>query len=493
MDAKQKHKLKKLVNELSTYRGRHTELVTVYVPAGYDLNKIIAHLQQEQDTASNIKDKNNRKNVVDALERMIRHLRLFKALPKNGLAVFSGNVSPDEGKQDIQVWSIEPPEPLNLRLYRCDQTFKLDALLEMLTSNANYALIAMDVREVTIGMLIGTKIQVLKQMHSGVPGKFRAGGQCLSKLTKVNLADGQYVDVQDILEGDLISSYDFKSQEFIESKVTAVSLTKKDKLYTIKSGKYSVECSADHLFFIGTREVAAENLKVDDVLFDENGDDAIIDSINVRDGDFELVDIEVENKNFLAGGLLVHNSALRFARLRDEAAADFFKRIADFVNEQFLAMGKDLKGIIIGGPGMTKEKFVAGAFINNELKKKILGVKDLSYTNEFGLNELVERSQDLFLEDELSKEKNRMNEFLGTIGSDSEKAVYGESDVRRALEYGAVAKLLVLENNKEVDFFEEKCEETGAEFFVISEDTEWGTQLKNLGGVGAILRFGIGE
>ena len=391
MDVKQKHKLKKLVHELSNYRGRHTELVTVYVPAGYDLNKIIGHLQQEQDTASNIKDKNNRKNVVDALERMIRHLRLFKNLPSNGLAVFSGNISPDEGKQDIQVWSIEPPEPLNLRLYRCDQTFKLDALFEMLVSNACYALIAMDVREATIGLLNGTKIQVLKQMLSGVPGKFRAGGQCLSKLTKVNLADGQYVDVQNIVEGDIVSSYDFKSKEFIESKVVAVSFSKKNKLYTIKAGTYSVDCSADNLFFIGTREAAADTLKVGYVLFDENGDDAIIDSITFRDGDFELVDIEVGNKNFLASGLLVHNSALRFARLREEAAADFFKRIAEFVNDQFLPMGRNLKGIIIGGPGLTKEKFLAGAFMNNELKKKVLGVKDLSYTNEFGLNELVER------------------------------------------------------------------------------------------------------
>ena len=156
-------------------------------------------------------------------------------------------------------------------------------------------------------------------------------------------------------------------------------------------------------------------------------------------------------------------------------------------------MCKDLKGLIIGGPGMTKQKFVNGNFINNELKKKLLGIKDLSYTNEFGLNELVEKSQDLFLEDELVKEKKIINEFLSTIGSDSEKAVYGEDDVRKGFEFGAVSKLLILENHKDMDFYEEKCEETGAEFFVISEGTEWGEQLKNLGGVGAILRFAIGN
>lgn len=97
------------------------------------------------------------------------------------------------------------------------------------------------------------------------------------------------------------------------------------------------------------------------------------------------------------------------------------------------------------------------------------------------------------MEDELVREKGIMNEFLSTIGAEAEKAVYGDSDVRRALEYSAISKLLILEDHKDVDFFEEKCEETGAEFFLISQDTEWGDQLKNLGGVGAILRFSIGE
>ena len=42
---KQKHQLKKFIKELEQHRGRHTELVTVYVPFGYDLNKItIRHL-----------------------------------------------------------------------------------------------------------------------------------------------------------------------------------------------------------------------------------------------------------------------------------------------------------------------------------------------------------------------------------------------------------------------------------------------------------------
>ena len=55
LTAVQRHQLKKFIKELQPHRGRHTELVTVYVPADYDLNKVINQLSQEQGTASNIK------------------------------------------------------------------------------------------------------------------------------------------------------------------------------------------------------------------------------------------------------------------------------------------------------------------------------------------------------------------------------------------------------------------------------------------------------
>ena len=129
---KQKHELKKFIKELELHRGRHTELVSVYIPFGYDMNKIINHLSQEQGTATNIKSASTRKNVITALEKMIQHLRLFKQTPSHGLAVFSGNVSKREGQEDFQVWSIEPPVPLKTRIYRCDKEFVLGLLRDML-------------------------------------------------------------------------------------------------------------------------------------------------------------------------------------------------------------------------------------------------------------------------------------------------------------------------------------------------------------------------
>ncbi|MCX6695932.1 MAG: peptide chain release factor 1, partial [Candidatus Altiarchaeota archaeon] len=131
MDSHDEYKLKKIIRELKGKRGRHTELISIYVPAGYDLNNIVSQVASEQGTATNIKSTSTRNNVVDALERTLQHLRLFKSTPKNGLIVFCGNIAEREGVQDIKVWSIEPPEPITTRLYRCDKEFILEPLEQM--------------------------------------------------------------------------------------------------------------------------------------------------------------------------------------------------------------------------------------------------------------------------------------------------------------------------------------------------------------------------
>ena len=46
LDRKKQRELKKFVSNLEGFRGRHTELVSVYVPAGYNLIKIINHLKE---------------------------------------------------------------------------------------------------------------------------------------------------------------------------------------------------------------------------------------------------------------------------------------------------------------------------------------------------------------------------------------------------------------------------------------------------------------
>ncbi len=180
-----KEEVEELVEELRGYKGRHTEFITVYVPAGFDTNNVQRQLEAEKSTAKNIKSTGTRKNVTEALDKIIRYLKEFKSDTENGLAVFSGNVAKVEGQDDLQLWSIEPPQPLKIKLYRCDKDFVLDPLEEQLKVDEIYALLTMDRKEATIGFLEGKRIEVVQHMTSGVPSKVRAGGQSSQRFHRI--------------------------------------------------------------------------------------------------------------------------------------------------------------------------------------------------------------------------------------------------------------------------------------------------------------------
>lgn len=359
----QKLKLRKLIKELKSYRGRHTELITVYLPPGQDLNKTISTLQDEQGTATNIKDKNTSKSVISALERMIRTLKSMEKLPENGLAIFSGNISDRDNIDNFQVFTIDPPEPIPLKLYRCEQRFILEPLEEMDANETTYALVAIDKGEATVGLLVGSSIKVVKNMTSTVPGKFKAGGQ----------------------------------------------------------------------------------------------------------------------------------SAQRFARIREGAAVEFYKRVADVLVQEFTFM-KNLKGIIVGGPGTTKNNFVDGNYINDDIKKKIIGILDITYTSPFGLKELVDKSEELLSDDEIMTEKKIIQKFLETLGKDPNFVCYGLDNTKLALNMGAVDDLILIDEVLDSHTLEELsslADTSRTRLHLVTERTPEGAQLKGLTGIGGILRYPI--
>lgn len=360
MNEAQRHKLKKFVKELKQYRGRNTELVSVYVPSGYDINKIIQHISQEQGTAANIKSTATRKNVIDALERLLQHLKLFTATPENGLALFSGNVAEREGESDVKIWSLEPPMPINMRLYKCDKEFMVEPLEEMLESKEVYGMVVMDKRDATIALLQGKKIIPITRTHSAVPGKFKTGGQ----------------------------------------------------------------------------------------------------------------------------------SAQRFARIREGAAKDHYKKVAEYMKNEFLGR-KNLKGILVGGPGPTKYTFVEGNYITNEIREKIIAIRDISYTDQSGLHELLENCSDVLASKEVAEEKNIMDKYFKMLAKEPNKIVYGENETMEKLQMGAVETLLLSDDldDEKIERFDKAAKETSSEVRVISTETKEGAQLRDFGMIGAILRY----
>ena len=155
------------------------------IPSGFNINQVTKQLEAEKSTAANIKSKTTRSNVIDALEMIVRKLKELKKTPENGLALYAGNVSENEGTSDVRIWVIEPPKPLKVRMYRCDQTFIVAPLREMIQTESVYGLLAIDRKDAIIGLLDGREIKVISKMTSGVPGKVRAGGQSSQRFHRI--------------------------------------------------------------------------------------------------------------------------------------------------------------------------------------------------------------------------------------------------------------------------------------------------------------------
>lgn len=214
-----------------------------------------------------------------------------------------------------------------------------------------------------------------------------------------------------------------------------------------------------------------------------------IHKIERYEKEIPMIDISVKNQNFIANGIFVHNSAQRYERIREGLINDWYKIVAENVRNYLTKF--ELKGIILGGPGPAKNDFYDGDYILTNFKKQILGVKNVGYTDEQGLEELVERSQDLLAEAAIAKEKALLQRFFEELKKGSGMVNYGKENVMKALEMGAV-EIILLSESKEDETLVEKAKQYNTTVEVISEDTREGGQLYQIGGIAAILRWKIG-
>src|SRR5713101_844688 len=141
-----------------------------------------------------------------------------------------------------------------------------------------------------------------------------------------------------------------------------------------------------------------------------------------------------------AGG----QSARRFERIREQVTNDYYKRVGQHFNE-IISQILDLKGIIVGGPGPTKYVFSEGEYLQYMLKKKVLSIIDTSYTSEAGVEEVVEKSNDILKGVRYNEEKQLVQKFLFELGHETGKGSFGEAEVFKHLEKGIVDTLLISE------------------------------------------------
>ena len=162
----------------------------------------------------------------------------------------------------------------------------------------------------------------------------------------------------------------------------------------------------------------------------------------------------------------------------------------------------DTDAIILAGPGFTKQDAKDYIVENHRDLEDLITVVDTSSAGGRGVHEVLKRGAVEEVQDEtrIAREAETIDELMIRIG-DGAKAAYGIEQVQEAAEFGAVEELLVLderlrderqaEGDWEIDVNEviDAVEQKGGEITVFSKEFQPGQQLKNLGGIAALLRY----
>jgi peptide chain release factor subunit 1 len=231
-------------------------------------------------------------------------------------------------------------------------------------------------------------------------------------------------------------------------------------------------------------------------------------------------------------------SARRYERGREMELTYYFNRVGEHATRVFLDSNK-VTGMIVGGPGPTKDEFLKGGYLHYELQKKILAVLDLGYSGREGVRELVEKAGDILKDVRLVEEKRLVQKFLAEVNRQAGLAVYGLPRVIEALQKANADVVLVsddldtvridadckkcgtvktetvsaskrIQQRQEmsstpcsncgatdydvmerdvVDVLEEMAYQVGSKVEVISSGTEEGNMFRSFGGVAAVLRY----
>ena len=306
---RQKYEFRRVIEELQEYEGSGTQLVTIYIPDDKLISDVVDHVIQEHSEASNIKSKQTRTNVQDALTSIKDRLRYYDVKPpENGIVLFSGAVDSGGGQTDMITRVLEsPPEPIESFRYHCDSDFLTGPLEEMLADKGLYGLIVLDRREANVGWLKGKRVEPVKSTTSLVPGKQRKGGQSAQRFARLRLeaidnfyqevaemADDLFVPRRHELDGVLVggpspTKDEFLDGDYLHHELGDMVLGKFDVAYTDESGLYDLVDSAQDA--LADAEVMKDKSEMEEFFKELHG------------GDLATYGFEQTRKNLMMGSV----------------------------------------------------------------------------------------------------------------------------------------------------------------------------------------------
>ena len=221
----------------------------------------------------------------------------------------------------------------------------------------------------------------------------------------------------------------------------------------------------------------------------------------------------------------------------------YYNRIGDLTREYFVDI-YPIKGLVVSGPGPTKEDFVKGGYLEYRLQNMIVATLDTSYAGAEGVREAFKKAGDALSGFRMVEERRLVDRLFSEVNSRSGLGAYGLSEVVGLLRGNVVGTLLVTDDTglhriesrcgrcgREeeefapraavigartraesgpcagcgaasgvsasdrdlVDYLSLVAAEKGARVEVVSGRAEHGLMLGSLGGVGAILRYNPGH
>jgi peptide chain release factor subunit 1 len=184
------YRLRRMLRELGAKKGRGTELISLYIPPGRAIHEVMGNLREEYGTASNIKSDTTRSHVQEALVKVMQRLKLYRQVPETGLVLFCGALPTNgPGSETVFLYEIIPPKPITTYLYRCDDHFHLEPLRELLREERAIGVVSIDATSAGLGVISGSRVEVVDEVTSGVSGKHRAGGQSARRFERLREAE----------------------------------------------------------------------------------------------------------------------------------------------------------------------------------------------------------------------------------------------------------------------------------------------------------------
>ncbi|GCC10009.1 peptide chain release factor 1 [archaeon] len=162
-------------------------------------------------------------------------------------------------------------------------------------------------------------------------------------------------------------------------------------------------------------------------------------------------------------------SAARYERIRLDSIDHYYQKVGDYVNELFEKNDFKVSGLIIGGPGPTKENFVRAKSLNYQVK--ILGSFDTGYIDEnVGMRELLNKAKELLAEQRIIKEQKIIGRLKSELAREGNAAT-GYKDVKKALESYKV-DILIISEDSDIHKIRYKCNTCNKELELLEYGNE---------------------